>query len=163
MTQYCDSCGPDDGVISTDSTIVCDDCLTPLTLSDDATQCAHTNCQAVSTTDPLVCDTCAGGHFRAYDTSFCYPANEDIINLSCPEGYITYQGVAGPPPVDICGAICAADEWLDDVTKDCTPCSDTIADCDRCEVEEGNVICTQCSGSLNPTWNYLACTTCDID
>ena len=49
------------------------------------------------------------------------------------------------------------------MTKDCTPCSDTISDCDRCEVEDGTVICTQCSGSLNPTWNHLACTTCEID
>jgi hypothetical protein len=92
----------------------------------------HVFCDTIfSENDPLNCDTCMTGTYKAWDTTRCWE--------ECPDTYSVWDldqyGRA------LCGPVCDDDQYnkWNLATRECTDCNlgaDGITDCDQCELEE---------------------------
>ena len=65
----------------------------------------------------------------------------------------------------MCGALCDNDTYLDKQTKGCQLCSDEIPNCDECYMDfvTEEIYCQDCADDMNPTYDMMMCTTCEID
>ena len=98
--ENCDACSESNGV---GSQLMCHNCGPILTPSRDGLQCEHANCRKVKDNDPMNCEVCDTGYYKAYDTTKCWK--------DCPSEYWSHE-VDAFTNFRLCGPQCDTKEYL---------------------------------------------------